>query len=333
MAVEFPERVIPAVHEMTTRRLELRKAGTPLDKLARALLGGFVELCTYAGLDRVLDELGAEAGELADDEARIAAVVARLEAIELDGGGPRSAKPRQVADCLLGALDLAVVAEPDRGLALGDDVRAACAAAIARTLDAALAPAVLREAIVADARARCDEAHAGTFTKVAAQLDAAGLHLVKEPKVPLEAFQAVQRALHDARRAVIARAAGSAIDRVAEILAPASAEAAARLDAPVSRRATVRAAAIARVCDAQLPKTPTAVAHALLESLTALAQLAWQAPVEIAQAYAASKTFAVGDVIAHPKFGRGKVVGGLANRIDVEFEGGKYTLVHVPPRR
>jgi len=48
--------------------------------------------------------------------------------------------------------------------------------------------------------------------------------------------------------------------------------------------------------------------------------------------YAASRTFAVGDVIDHPKFGRGTVVSRLAQRIDVEFADGVHTLAHVAPR-
>jgi hypothetical protein len=49
-------------------------------------------------------------------------------------------------------------------------------------------------------------------------------------------------------------------------------------------------------------------------------------------AYSATRTFAVGDVISHPKFGQGTVVSRLAQRIDVEFADGKHTLVHVAPR-
>ena len=48
--------------------------------------------------------------------------------------------------------------------------------------------------------------------------------------------------------------------------------------------------------------------------------------------YSATRTFAVGDLIEHPKFGRGAVVSRLARRIDVEFADGKHTLVHVAPR-
>ena len=47
-----------------------------------------------------------------------------------------------------------------------------------------------------------------------------------------------------------------------------------------------------------------------------------------ARPYAASQTFAVGDLVDHPKFGRGTVVAAAAQRIEVEFDDGKHTLVH-----
>jgi hypothetical protein len=55
--------------------------------------------------------------------------------------------------------------------------------------------------------------------------------------------------------------------------------------------------------------------------------------VQPALPYAASRTFAVGDVIDHPKFGRGKVIATVLKRIDVEFADGTHTLVHAPPSR
>jgi hypothetical protein len=72
------------------------------------------------------------------------------------------------------------------------------------------------------------------------------------------------------------------------------------------------------------------VQHALLVGLTDLLRLAWRAPAQIALPYAASKAFAIGDVIEHPKFGRGKVIATVAKRIDVEFADGTHTLVHTP---
>jgi hypothetical protein len=56
-------------------------------------------------------------------------------------------------------------------------------------------------------------------------------------------------------------------------------------------------------------------------------------PAQTALPYAASRTFVVGDVIDHPKFGRGKVISSVMKRIDVEFADGTHTLVHTPPTR
>jgi hypothetical protein len=45
--------------------------------------------------------------------------------------------------------------------------------------------------------------------------------------------------------------------------------------------------------------------------------------------YSMNATYAVGDLIAHPKFGAGTVRGVLAdNRIDVQFHAGTKTLAH-----
>ena len=71
----------------------------------------------------------------------------------------------------------------------------------------------------------------------------------------------------------------------------------------------------------------------MLESLTELLRLTWRAVEQQAVPYGASKTFAVGDLIEHPKFGRGSVVSLSAQRIEVEFADGKHTLVHVPARK
>jgi hypothetical protein len=70
--------------------------------------------------------------------------------------------------------------------------------------------------------------------------------------------------------------------------------------------------------------------HALLGGLTDLLRLAWRAPAQTALPYAASRAFAVGDVLDHPKFGRGKVIASVAKRIEVEFADGTHTLVHAP---
>ena len=96
---------------------------------------------------------------------------------------------------------------------------------------------------------------------------------------------------------------------------------------------TPREAAILRACDARVSKTPARVLHSLLESLTDLLRITWRAPAQTALPYAASRTFVVGDIIDHPKFGRGKVISSAMKRIDVEFADGTHTLAHVPPSR
>ena len=64
-----------------------------------------------------------------------------------------------------------------------------------------------------------------------------------------------------------------------------------------------------------------------------LAHLAWRAPERPVRPYAATQTFAVGDLMEHPKFGRGTVLSCMAQRIEVEFPDGKHTLVHTPARK
>jgi hypothetical protein len=341
MPVAFPQRHVAALHKLAVRLIDSRKPRSELDELARNLLLGFFDACTHAGLDHILVELAAayppvdasDRSGLADHDGVRAALVARIEAIDLDGGGPRNVRPKQLSDCVLAALDLAAVDEPDRSISLGDDVRAAVAVAIAGVVDVELAAATLREAIIADARARCEDRLHSAFGRIVAQLDERGLQLAKIPKVPIDALHAVQRVLGDARDAVIARVANTAIDRAKDVLVRADAEAAGRIEVPITHRATPREVAIARVLDPRVAKTPTIVAHALLDALTELVPIAWRAAERPVQPYAATRTFAVGDVIDHPKFGRGSVVACVAQRIDVEFADGKHTLVHVPPRR
>jgi hypothetical protein len=327
MALEFSHRHVNALQELAARLLDGRRARTDLAVIARDLLLGFFDVCRYGGLDGVLDEL-----EGADEETLIRALVAQLETIDVDGGGPRNAKPRQLAECVVAALQLTVVEEPDRSVSLGDDVRTAVAAAISGVVDVELAVPKIREDIVADARARLEERFHASFGKVVSQLDERGLQMVKTPKVPIDALHAAQRALSDARDAVIERVARAAIDRVQAVIAPADADAAARIDRPITLRSTPREVAILRARDPRVAKTPSHVAHSLLASLTDLVPITWRPPEQKVLPYAANRTFAVGDVIDHPKFGRGKVVS-AAQRIDVEFADGKHTLVHVPPRR
>src|SRR5260370_630851 len=83
----------------------------------------------------------------------------------------------------------------------------------ARLIDSELAVPHLRETIIANARALCEARYHGAFDKIAAQLDERGLHVVKQPRVPLDAMQAVQRVLFDVRAALFDRVARAAIDR------------------------------------------------------------------------------------------------------------------------
>jgi hypothetical protein len=115
------------------------------------------------------------------------------------------------------------------------------------------------------------------------------------------------------------------------VLARASAEADARIDQPISLRATPREVAILRACDPRVSKTPARVLQSLVDSLTDLLRIAWRAPEQAALPYAASRRFAVGDLIDHPKFGRGKVIASVLKRIDVEFADGMHTLAQAPP--
>jgi hypothetical protein len=341
MSVDFPRSSIAALQDHAVRLHESRKPGTDLGSLARDLLLALFDVCTHAGLDRVLAEL-AEAFPPLDptDRAALAthdtvrpAMVAQLATIALDGGGPRGAKPRQLVDCVVAALGLTVVDEPDRTITLDDAVRVDASRALAAVLDVELAGPKLRADIIADARARCDAAHHASFDRLAAQLDERGLQVLKQPKVPIDALHAAQRALSEARNAVIARVAGAAFDRARDVLTRASADLAARIDQPVTLRTTPREVAILRACDPRVSKTPARVLQAVLDSLGDVLRIAWRAPAQTALPYAASRTFVVGDLIDHPKFGRGKVISTVLKRIDVEFADGTYTLVHAPPSR
>ncbi|HSR97207.1 MAG TPA: hypothetical protein VLM79_09165 [Kofleriaceae bacterium] len=346
MSIEIPRRGYVGLRETATRLFDSRRGGTDLKVLARDLLVGFHDVCTFAGLDGVLTELAgalapldaADRAALADHEAVFAALVARLRTVDLDpnSGGPRNAKPGQLADSVVAVLDLTVVETPDDSIELGDDVRVAVTGALASVLDVEMAAPKMRETIIADARARCEESFHAAFDKIAAALDERALQQMKQPKVPVHALHAVQRTLSEARDAFVARVANAAIDRAVAALEQAGApatEVAARIDRPVTFRATVRDVAILRANESHVPRTPSAQARSLFDSLITLARISWRAAEKPVRPYAASQTFAVGDVIDHPKFGRGSVVASLAQRIDVEFADGKHTLIHVPPRR
>jgi hypothetical protein len=341
MSIDFPRPRIAALQTHATRLYESRRSGTDLASLARDLLLAFFDVCALAGLDRVLAELAqafppldlGDRSALATHEAVRPAMLAQLETIDLDGGTPRGTKPRQLVDCVIATLGLTLVDEPDRTIALDDAVRLEVGRAMSAVVDVELAAPKLRADVIADARARCDLRHHPSFDRVTAQLDERGLQLVKQPKVPIDALQATQYALFDARNAVIKRAAGAALDRARDVLARADAGAGARIDQPITLRMTPREVALRRACDARVNKTPARIVESLLDSLTDLLPIAWRAPVQAALPYAASRTFAVGDVIDHPKFGRGKVTATALKRIDVEFADGMHTLVHTPPAR
>jgi hypothetical protein len=335
--LDLAPRQITALQDVATRLLDGRRPGTELRKLARDLLAGFHEQCLRAGNDGLLVALDPEVtvddwSSLADHPRLALALTAALEAIDLDGGGPRSARPGQLADCVVAALGLTVVEPSEPPATLTGEVRAAALAAMASVLDPALGPPQIRDAIIAEARARCDAAHHDAFDRLAEHLDERGLQLLKQPKIALGAVQAVQRALTEARLALIASKGGEAIDRAAPLLAAADAAAAARLDQPITLRLTPRDVALRRAADPQLLRTPPAIAQTLLDGLADGARIAWLAPVEVVRRYAASATFAVGDVIEHVKFGRGTVQSIFEARIQVEFADGVKTLVHAPAR-
>jgi hypothetical protein len=341
MSIDFPGPRVAALQDHATRLYEARRPSTSLAALARDLLLAFFDVCAHSGLDRVLADLAlafppldlSDRSALARHDAVLPAMVAQLEAIDLDGGGPRGLKPRQLVDCVVAALGLTLVDAPDRTITLDDAARVDVTRALAAVVDVELAAPKLRADIIADARARCDPHHHAAFDRLAAQLDERGLQLVKQPKVPIDALHATQYALFDARNAVIARVVGAALDRARDVLADAAPDASARIDQPITLRMTPREVAILRACDARVSKTPARVLQSVLDSLTDLLPIAWRAPAQPVLPYAASRTFAVGDVIDHPKFGRGKVIATVLKRIDVEFADGTHTLVHAPPSR
>jgi hypothetical protein len=322
---DFPHDRLVLIHDLALRLLDSRKTGTPGESFARELLVRFEDVCTWAGLDGVLVALPAD---FTDDPAILGALAARLDAADLDGGGPRNARPPMVADAILGALGLTLAEQPDRTIPVDAGLRGELASAMTGIIEAELAPARLREAIIAHARERCDAPHAATFDKIVAQLDDRGLRMVKQPKVPLDASQAIQRLLAEARDAVLGHAAGGAIDRAKETLARTEPDAAARIDQPITLRLTPRDVLIARLCDERSSKVPAAVVTMLVDGLAELAHITWRAPEVVARPYGIRETYAVGDLIEHPKFGRGTVVTVAGQRIEVEFADGKKPLVH-----
>lgn len=303
--------------------LEHRAISGDNESFARDLLGGFSDVCTRAGLDGVLAEVDLE------DPRFVTDLATRLgNKAEFDARGPRNAKPGQLADCLIAALSLTLFDPPDRSISLAGELRAEVMAAISGAVEAELAVPQFREAVIATARGGCEERYAKAFDKISSGLDERGLRAPSPPKMPLDAVQAVQRLLAEARATVVARAANTAIDRAKQVIARVSTEAADRIDQPITHRLTPREVAIARVSDARASKAPESVVHSLLDSLTDLAGLAWRLATQSARPYSAAHTFAVGDVLEHPKFGRGTVKSADLQRIEVEFAEDTYTLVH-----
>jgi hypothetical protein len=333
-ALELPRRRVALLHELGARLLDSRKPKTPSEPLARELLAGFQDICLRSGLDGVLEALGAgEDAALSDHPTHLPALASRIDSVDLDGGGPRNARPGHLTDAVVATLGLTVTDEPDRTISLPDTVRAEVIAAITAEVTPELTVPQIRESIVAHARARCEERHLAAFEKIVAQLDDRGLRMVKQPKVPLDASQPIQRLLSEARRTLLDRVGRAAIDRAQAIIARTSADAAARIDQPVTYKLTPRDVAILRAADARVPKQPAQIVESLVESLADLAAIAWSAPERIARPYSATQTFAVGELIAHPKFGNGTVKTVANQRIEVEFPDGPHTLVHVRPSK
>jgi hypothetical protein len=318
------------LQELAARILETRAIEGDPEQLARELFTGFHELFLRLGLDGVLEELGLtdDADGTEHPELRSALATRLANKAEFDPRGPRNAKPKQIADAVVAALGLTVTDDPAPTITLDDDVRKAFAGALAAVIDVELAIPKIREDIIRRGRQACEERYLVAYDKITAQLDERGMRMVRQPKVALDAVQAIQALLHDARFAAIEQAAHAAIDRAKQVLAKASPEAAERLEQPITLKLTPRQVAIRRVADARTSKVPPAVAQGLFDALTELAHLAWRTQERTVRDYAASATFAVGELLQHPKFGRGSVISVATQRIEVEFPDGKFTLVH-----
>lgn len=319
------------LQELAARILETKNLDDKPDALARELLAAFHEVAQRHGLDGPLADLQLLDDPQGDSRPELqAALSTRLATkTEFDARGPRNAKPKQLADCVVNALGLTVVDDPTDRTTLAGEVRRDATAAIAAVIDVAFEPATIRAAIIEHARSRIDERHFVPFKKLAAELDERGMRLVNTPKVPLDAVQAFQQVAFDARAAVIGAACSTAIDRAKAIVAAADPVAAERIDQPITRTATPRDVAIRRVVEPRASKQAADVTRSLITSLSELARITWRTVEKTARPYAASQSFAVGELITHPKFGTGTVVSVDTKRIDVEFPEGKNTLVHV----
>jgi hypothetical protein len=340
-AIDFPRRYVDSLHEHAARLLDSRKPASENTALARELLAGFFDICMRAGLDRVLVELEhafppldiSERSALHDHPTLVPALAARLETYDLDGGGPRNARPGQLVDGIAATLGLTFTDEGGETITLDDKVRADVAIALGSAVDVELAVPQLRTTIIANARELCEPRHLAAFDKIAAELDERGMRVMKQPKVPLDAVQAVQRHLNDARSALVERVVRTAIDRAQAVIARADTDIAARIDQPITHRLTPRDVAILRATDPRVIKTPATIVELLLVSLAELLRFAWRAPERPVRPYAVSQTFGVGDLVDHPKFGRGTVTSCNTQRIEVEFADGTHTLIHARPSK
>jgi len=332
----FPRRHLSSIHELASQVLDRRGADSAPATLARDLLAGFFEVCMRAGQDGVLVELAQAFAplDIADgsalcEEPRLKTGLATMlgDRARFAPGGPRSAMSTQLADCLLATLALELHESPARSVTLSDEQRRETIAALASVVDVELVAAQLRPAIIAAARARCEERHLKAFDKIATQLDVSGTRLPPQPKLPIDVVKAVQQALFEAKTAIVARVANAAIDLARPVLERGSPETAARIELPITHRLTPRDLAVRRANEVQ-GSAPDQIVRSLFASLTELLELVWTAPAAAVHAYAASQTFAVGELIEHPKFGRGRVQVATAKNIEVEFTDGSLTLVH-----
>jgi hypothetical protein len=331
--ISFPRRHLATLEELAAEVLERRGATGQPEALARDLLSGFFEQCLRLGLDGVLVAL--TPGELLDETALSEeprfrdALTARLASRDnFDPGGPRAAMPRQLADCLVASLSLTLHDPPDRAIAVPDAVRSEVVAVMSSAVDEALAVPQVRDAIIATGRALCNPQYLEAFDEIAPRLDERGTSFPPQPRMPLHALQEVKQVLFAAKTEVLERAAQDAIDRASAVLARASADAAARLDQPISHRWTPREVAIGRLGELRILR-PEEVVQSLVASLSELAELAWEPPAPSSRPYSPRATFAVGDLLDHPTFGNGTVEASSESSIEVEFEDGTWrTLVH-----
>jgi hypothetical protein len=334
--IPFPKHRVVSLQDLATRVLD-KRGGSDKDPLARDLLEGFYEVCMQLGLDRVLVELEQAHPPLQLVDGRAiydhfkTDLVERLDnKAEFDPGGPRNAKPRQLADAVIAALGLTLVDEPAAKVVMFEDtVHSEVSAAMAAVVESELRPPKIRETIIAQARAACEERFLGSFDRIAAQLDERGMRMIRQPKVPLDAVQAVQKVLFETREKVFGAVVNIAVDRAKHVLARVDADVAARIEVPISLRSTPRDVVVRRANDPRVTGAPpAALVQSLVDSLAELLQIAWRPAVQTVRPYSASQTFVVGELLEHPKFGRGSVVTVDVTRIEVEFPEGKYTLVH-----